>query len=63
MAGLFQHQIIRSRLVETDIILKPRTAAAIHGHTQGLDLAGIFGNLGQTGKGTVTYSRGQGQGR
>jgi hypothetical protein len=58
---LFQHQIIARRIIQPDIILKPRTATAIHGHTQGLCLPRQFGNFRQPRKGTVCHARGKGQ--
>ena len=59
LSALFQHQILARRIIQPDVILKAGTAATLHGHAQGFRLAGHFGNLGQTGKGTVGHSGGQ----
>lgn len=52
-----QHQIICRWRVQPDVILKPRAAAALNRHPQGLGLAGDLGNLGQTGKGAGGNAR------
>jgi len=56
LALLFQHQIIARRIIQPDVILKPRTAAAFDRHAQGAGAAGDFGNLGQPGKGAVGHA-------
>ena len=57
----FQHQIVGGRIVQRDVILKARTAAALDRHAQRLCLAGAVGDLGQPGKGAVGDFGRQGQ--
>ena len=51
MPVALQHKVIFGRVIKANVILEPGTAATIDSDPQGLDLTGIFGNLGQAGKG------------
>ena len=54
----FQDHVVLGRGVQIDLVLKPGTSAAFHGHAQRLSLIGCA-NLGQAGKGAICDFWGQ----